>query len=183
MHRKGGGGLAVALRGLRPVSEQRQGSISLGLHAGLVQCQYPHQLLLQGKGAAGVRRGDIRRGKLRQRPQRSLALGFLVAGALQRRRKGLETESLDKKSVAELLKTAPPELCDVLNLRQQLAKSSVRKYQAMEKTVCEDGRARGMFQFYRRTNASQLVLMPAVRRLFYNIILSRILRLSLKFLP
>ena len=68
--------------------------------------------------------------------------------------------------MAELLKTAPPELCDVLTLRQQLAKSSVRKYQAMEKTVCEDGRARGMFQFYRRTNASQLVLMPAVRRFF-----------------
>lgn len=62
--------------------------------------------------------------------------------------KGLETESLDKKAVAELLKTAPPELCDVLTLRQQLAKSSVRKYQAMEKTVCADGRARGMFQFY-----------------------------------
>lgn len=62
--------------------------------------------------------------------------------------KGLETESLDKKAVAELLKTAPPELCDVLTLRQQLAKSSVRKYQAMEKTVCSDGRARGMFQFY-----------------------------------
>lgn len=62
--------------------------------------------------------------------------------------KGLETESLDKKAVAELLKTAPPELCDVLTLRQQLAKSSVRKYQAMEKTVCDDGRARGMFQFY-----------------------------------
>lgn len=62
--------------------------------------------------------------------------------------KGLETESLDKKAVAELLKTAPPELCDVLTLRQQLAKSSVRKYQAMEKTVCDDSRARGMFQFY-----------------------------------
>lgn len=62
--------------------------------------------------------------------------------------KGLETESLDKKAVAELLKTAPPELCNVLTLRQQLAKSSVRKYQAMEKTVCDDGRARGMFQFY-----------------------------------
>lgn len=61
---------------------------------------------------------------------------------------GLETDSLDKKAVAELLKTAPPELCDVLTLRQQLAKSSVRKYQAMEKTVCDDGRARGMFQFY-----------------------------------
>lgn len=61
---------------------------------------------------------------------------------------GLKTDSLDKKAVAELLKVAPPELGDVLTLRQQLAKSSVRKYQAMEKTVCGDGRARGMFQFY-----------------------------------
>lgn len=61
---------------------------------------------------------------------------------------GLETDSLDKKAVAELMKTARPELRDVLTLRQQLAKSSVRKYQAMENTVCADGRARGMFQFY-----------------------------------
>lgn len=61
---------------------------------------------------------------------------------------GIETDSLDKKAVAELLKGAPDNLADVLTLRQQLAKSSVRKYQAMEKTVCNDGRARGMFQFY-----------------------------------
>ena len=61
---------------------------------------------------------------------------------------GIETDSLDKKAVAELLKEAPNNLADVLTLRQQLAKSSVRKYQAMEKTVCSDGRARGMFQFY-----------------------------------
>lgn len=61
---------------------------------------------------------------------------------------GMTTDSLDKKAVAELLKEAPPELCEVLTLRQQLAKSSVSKYQAMEKTVCADGRARGMFQFY-----------------------------------
>ena len=61
---------------------------------------------------------------------------------------GIETDSLDKKAVAELLKGAPDNLADVLTLRQQLAKSSVRKYQAMEKTVCSDGRARGMFQFY-----------------------------------
>lgn len=61
---------------------------------------------------------------------------------------GITTNGLDKKAVAELLKIAPPELCEVLALRQQLAKSSVRKYQAMEKTVCADGRARGMFQFY-----------------------------------
>ena len=61
---------------------------------------------------------------------------------------GLETDTLGKKAVAELLKTAPRELADVLALRQQLAKSSVKKYQAMENAVCADGRARGMFQFY-----------------------------------
>lgn len=61
---------------------------------------------------------------------------------------GVETDSLDKKAIAELLKNAPDKLASVLTLRQQLAKSSVRKYQAMEKTVCADGRARGMFQFY-----------------------------------
>ena len=61
---------------------------------------------------------------------------------------GMETDNLGKKVVAELLKTAPPELAEVLTLRQQLAKSSVRKYQAMEKTVCSDNRARGMFMFY-----------------------------------
>ena len=61
---------------------------------------------------------------------------------------GMETESLDKKAVEELLKDAPAELREVLSLRQQLAKSSVRKYQAMENTVCSDSRARGMFQFF-----------------------------------
>ena len=61
---------------------------------------------------------------------------------------GMETDTLGKKAVVELLKTAPPELADVLALRQQLAKSSVKKYQAMENAVCADGRARGMFQFY-----------------------------------
>lgn len=61
---------------------------------------------------------------------------------------GVETDTLGKKAVAELLKTAPPELQKVLTLRQQLAKSSVKKYQAMETAVCSDSRARGMFQFY-----------------------------------
>src|SRR5665648_98384 len=61
---------------------------------------------------------------------------------------GLETDTLGKKAVAELLKTAPPELREVLTLRQQLAKSSVKKYQTMENAVCADDRARGMFQFY-----------------------------------
>lgn len=61
---------------------------------------------------------------------------------------GVETDTLGKKAVAKLLKTAPPQLQKVLTLRQQLAKSSVKKYQAMETAVCADGRARGMFQFY-----------------------------------
>ena len=61
---------------------------------------------------------------------------------------GLETDTLGKKAVNEMLKTAPPELADALVLRQQLAKSSVKKYQAMQNAVCSDGRARGMFQFY-----------------------------------
>ena len=61
---------------------------------------------------------------------------------------GVETESLDKKSVTALLANVPTPLKEVLELRQQLAKSSVKKYQAMQNTVCSDGRARGMFQFY-----------------------------------
>ena len=61
---------------------------------------------------------------------------------------GLETETLGKKAVTELLQDCPPELREVLLLRQQLAKSSVKKYIAMKNTVCTDGRARGMFMFY-----------------------------------
>ena len=61
---------------------------------------------------------------------------------------GLETDTLGKKQVASLLKDAPKPLGDVLSLRQQLAKSSVKKYQAMANAMCADGRVRGMFQFY-----------------------------------
>lgn len=61
---------------------------------------------------------------------------------------GMETDSLGKKVVTELLKDAPEPLGKVLSLRQQLAKSSIKKYQTMGNAVCADGRARGMFQFY-----------------------------------
>ena len=61
---------------------------------------------------------------------------------------GMETDSLGKKVVTELLKDAPEPLGKVLSLRQQLAKSSIKKYQTMKNAVCADGRARGMFQFY-----------------------------------
>ena len=61
---------------------------------------------------------------------------------------GLEMDTLGKKAVAETLKTAPKNLAYVLSLRQQLAKSSVKKYTAMQTAVCKDSRARGMFQYY-----------------------------------
>ncbi len=61
---------------------------------------------------------------------------------------GIETETLDKKAVKELLSTAPEELKKPLLLRQQLSRSSIKKYTAMKNCVCKDGRCRGMFQFY-----------------------------------
>ena len=62
--------------------------------------------------------------------------------------RGIEVESLGKKQVAQLIKETPDDMKEVLRLRQMTAKSSVKKYQAMETAVCRDGRARGMFQFY-----------------------------------
>lgn len=61
---------------------------------------------------------------------------------------GVHAESLDKKTVQELLKTATGKVREVLLLRQQLSKSSVKKYTAMNNVACDDSRARGCFQFY-----------------------------------
>lgn len=61
---------------------------------------------------------------------------------------GIKVDSLGKNEVKELLKSAPSRLATVLKLRQQLAKSSVKKYQTMQNTMCADHRARGMFRFY-----------------------------------
>ena len=62
---------------------------------------------------------------------------------------GIDTDSLDKKAVAEILTDETPEyLAEVLALRQLLAKSSVKKYESMANAACSDGRARGMFMFY-----------------------------------
>ena len=61
---------------------------------------------------------------------------------------GIETDSLDKKAVKELIGSTPAHIREVLEIRQKLAKSSVKKYQAMENAVCKDHRARGMFRFY-----------------------------------
>lgn len=62
--------------------------------------------------------------------------------------KGVEAESLSKASVLELLSHAEGEVELALSLRQELAKSSVKKYTAMESVVCPDDRARGLIQFY-----------------------------------
>ena len=64
------------------------------------------------------------------------------------RGKGVVSESLDKKAIKELLTTVPADIQEVLQLKQQVSRSSVKKYQKMMDTVCEDGRARGMFMFY-----------------------------------
>ena len=61
---------------------------------------------------------------------------------------GMDVESLGKKEVSAMIETAPEPLAEVLSLRLQLAKSSVKKYQAMQNAVCEDSRCHGMFQFY-----------------------------------
>ena len=60
---------------------------------------------------------------------------------------GVETESLDKKSVKELVKVTKGEVSKALALRMQLSKSSIKKYQAMKDVACEDNRCKGMFQF------------------------------------
>ena len=61
---------------------------------------------------------------------------------------GIEAESLGKKDVAAMIKDTAGDVAAALKLRLQLAKSSVKKYQAMQNAVCKDGRAHGMFQFY-----------------------------------
>ena len=67
--------------------------------------------------------------------------------------RGIEVESLGKKDVAAMISDLDKNSCDqealdMLKLRLQMAKSSVKKYQAAERCVCADGRARGLFQFY-----------------------------------
>ncbi len=61
---------------------------------------------------------------------------------------GVETTTLGKKEVKKMVDEQDGEVKEVLQLRQQLAKSSVKKYEAMRNAVCEDGRIRGCFMFY-----------------------------------
>lgn len=62
--------------------------------------------------------------------------------------KGVTIDSLAKAEVAKVMEEATGEALEVLQLRQLLAKSSVKKYAAMENCCCEDGRVHGLLQFY-----------------------------------
>ena len=61
---------------------------------------------------------------------------------------GVEAESLSRKAVAELIEGADGEVEELLRLRLLMAKTSVKKYEAMERSVCSDGRVHGLLQFY-----------------------------------
>lgn len=61
---------------------------------------------------------------------------------------GLEVESLSKKAVSDLSKESDGEVEALLKLRMEMAKTSIKKYEAIERSICSDGRVRGLFQFY-----------------------------------
>ncbi len=61
---------------------------------------------------------------------------------------GMEAESLSKKAVAEMIAETDGEVEELLRLRLMLAKTSVKKYEAIERSACSDGRVHGMLMFY-----------------------------------
>ena len=61
---------------------------------------------------------------------------------------GMEAESLSKKAVSEMIAETDGEVEELLRLRLLMAKTSVKKYEAMERSVCSDGRVHGLLQFY-----------------------------------
>jgi len=61
---------------------------------------------------------------------------------------GIAVESLSKKAVSDLAKDSDGEVEALLKLRMEMAKTSIKKYEAIERSVCRDGRVRGLFQFY-----------------------------------
>lgn len=61
---------------------------------------------------------------------------------------GVEAEKLDKKTVKGLILETDGEVLEVLKLRLLMAKTSVKKYEAIERSVCSDGRVHGLLQFY-----------------------------------
>ena len=101
--------------------------------------------------AQAIRIDELSKASLTARMQRKTGLenpNSVIQMKKYLTEKGMEVDSLGRKEVADMIRTAPDNLKEVLSLRLQLAKSSVRKYQAMQNAVCADGRCHGMFQFY-----------------------------------
>lgn len=64
-------------------------------------------------------------------------------------KRGIAADNLQKSTIEDLLETdLPDDVAEVLRIRQQIGKTSVTKYEAMERAVCDDGRIRGLLQFY-----------------------------------
>ncbi|WP_026661407.1 DNA polymerase [Butyrivibrio proteoclasticus] len=108
----------------------------------LIDMVLVHQAISMDKQAQAELQGALKEITNLENPNSVSQIKTWLAG------NGLVAESLGKKQVAELIKTAPDELKKVLELRQQSAKSSVKKYTAMANMVCSDNRARGCFAFY-----------------------------------
>lgn len=85
---------------------------------------------------------------------------------------GIEVENLQKGTVAKLIETSVGDVKRVLEIRSELSKTSVKKYRAMEEALCDDGRVRGLLQFYgaNRTGrwAGRLVQVQNLPRNYLN---------------
>lgn len=62
--------------------------------------------------------------------------------------KGIEVDSLAKAAVEELVENTQGDVAEMMKLRLAMSKTSVKKYEAMERSVCPDGRVHGLLQFY-----------------------------------
>ena len=93
--------------------------------------------------------------------------------------RGVEIDSLSKGAVAELIEDADGEVLEALKLRLLMAKTSVKKYEAIERSVCSDGRVHGLLQFYganrtgrwagRLVRSTRPLRTAEIGRLNYNI--------------
>ena len=108
-----------------------------------VDMELVHQAIAMDEKSRSQLEGEMKRLTGLENPNSILQLHDWL------KKNGIETSELGKKTVQTLMENTSSDVVrQVLSLRLQLAKSSVKKYTAMENAVCSDGRVRGMFQFY-----------------------------------
>ena len=94
--------------------------------------QYSAQLMAESKRVTGL-----------ENPRSDTQLKRWLAG------RGVETDSLDKEALPALLESAPDKITRrALELRQEMGKTSIKKYEAMKRALCQDGRVHNTLQFY-----------------------------------